>query len=226
MRPKAGSSTTVESNTLHIDRLAAETIIVPIVGTAPLIVHRFSEKRKRMMLEAMQGKDNPKQPKNPEEDFRGACYRLPQNGHARFGFPVVGFKAATVAAARFYRKVTMTQLRQCLFFSGEIGLEDRVALTEIQRLDKRDRSEFPSMREDVVKNATGVADIRYRPEFWPWRAELKVTYVSNMLSRDSVLSLIDAGGMACGVGEWRPERGGVYGTYQIDTARDIKVVRA
>lgn len=34
---------------VQIDRIAAETVRVPIVGTTPLIVHRFSEKAKRMM---------------------------------------------------------------------------------------------------------------------------------------------------------------------------------
>jgi hypothetical protein len=30
-----------------------------------------------------------------------------------------------------------------------------------------------------------------------------------------VLALIEAGGMGVGVGEWRPEKSGMFGTYQL-----------
>ena len=38
------------------------------------------------------------------------------------------------------------------------------------------------------------------------------------------LSLIDAGGMGIGVGEWRPEKDGAFGTYRIDPSREVKVI--
>ena len=39
-----------------------------------------------------------------------------------------------------------------------------------------------------------------------------------------MLSLIDAGGMGVGVGEWRPERDGDFGTYRVDPSRKVEVV--
>lgn len=204
-----------------IDRIASETIIVPIVGTAPLIVHRFSEKAKRKMLDSMQGRKTPKETKDPEAEFTAAAYKLPGGG---FGFPAIGFKAATIGAARFYpsQQITMTGLRQFLFFHGEIG-PDGVMLA---RLGGKNGGEWPRMREDVVRVNRGGTDLRYRPEFWPWQTELKVTYVTIALTRGSVLSLIDAGGMGVGVGEWRPERSGDFGTYQLDTTREVQVIKA
>ena len=68
-------------------------------------------------------------------------------------------------------------------------------------------------------------DLRFRGEFPEWTAVLDVTYVTTALSRASVVSLIDAGGMGVGVGEWRPEKDGLNGTYTIDTTRDIEDVR-
>jgi hypothetical protein len=53
---------------------------------------------------------------------------------------------------------------------------------------------------------------------------LTLTYVKTILTLNSVLSLIDAGGMGVGVGEWRPEKKGDLGTYQIDGSRDIVVL--
>ena len=75
---------------VQIDRIAAETILVPIIGTTPLIVHRFSEKAKRQMLDTMQGRKTPKQPKDPEAEYEAAFYRLEDGGH---GFPAHGVQA-------------------------------------------------------------------------------------------------------------------------------------
>ena len=215
--------TKTQDTTTQIDRIAAETVIVPIIGTTPLITHRFSEKAKLEMLNRMQGKKTPKQSKDPEAEFAAAAYRLGDD--SGYGFPAVAFKAATVGAARFYPKndVTMTGLRQFLFFAGEMG-DDGMMLVPIEHSESSAPEDWPRMREDVVRVNRGGADLRYRPEFWPWRADLRVTYVSSALTRSSVLSLIDAGGMGVGVGEWRPERKGDFGTYRVDTDREVEVV--
>lgn len=212
-----------EAGAVQIDRIAARTMIVPIIGTTPLVVHRFSEKAKRKMLDSMQGKKDPKEIRDPDAEFQAAAYRL---SDGRYGFPAVAFKSATVSAARFYPKndVTMTGLRQFLFFAGEHG-EDGTQLVPIlgeqEAANNGHSIEWPRMREDVVRIGRGSTDLRYRPEFWPWRAELRVTYITSALTQGSVLSLIDAGGMGVGVGEWRPERSGDLGMYQVDTERGV-----
>lgn len=198
---------------IEIDRIEAETISVPILGTSPLIINRFTEKAKRKMLDGMQGRKAPKVNKDPDADYEAAFYRLKDNG---YGFPVTAFKLATVGAARFYPKnsVTMTALKQTMFFRGEVGT-DGLGLARI--------SGEPHMREDVVRVGRGT-DLRYRPEFSEWSTTLEVTYVTSALTRGSVLSLIDAGGMGVGVGEWRPERSGDFGTYRVDPTRQVEVI--
>lgn len=198
--------------TIQIDKIGAETIRVPILGTTPLIVHRFSEKAKRQMLDNMQGRKSPKEPKNPDAEYQAAFYRL-KDGNP--GFPVIAFKAATVGGARFYSGVTMTALKQFIFLQGEVG-DDGRALCRIEG--------EPRMREDVVTVGRGGTDLRYRPEFPEWSTTLDVTYVTSALTRGSVLSLIDAGGMGVGVGEWRPEKDGDFGTYRIDPTREVEVI--
>jgi hypothetical protein len=201
-----------EAAMVEIDRIAVERLLVPIVGTAPLLVHRFSEKAKRAMLDAMQGRKSPKEPKNPQAEFEAAKY-LMKDGE-RNGFPCIAFKSATIGGARFYAGVTMTALRQAMFFTGEPGLNGQPLVHIVGE---------PEMREDVVKVGRGT-DLRYRPAFYEWSTELDVTYVKSMLTRNSLLSLIDAGGMGVGIGEWRPEKNGDLGTYAIDSTREVKVL--
>lgn len=197
---------------IEIDKIDSEVLNVPIIGTTPLIINRFSEKAKRIMLAAMQGQKLPKERKDPEADYEGAFYRLPDG---QPGMPAIAFKSATVGGARFYSGITMTALRQFLFFRGEVGADGQ----QLYRIEGE-----PRMREDVVRVNRGGADLRYRPEFPEWRAVIRVVYVKSALTRGSVLSLIDAGGMGVGVGEWRPEKGGDFGTYAVDPDREVEVV--
>ena len=203
-----------EAAQVAIDKIAAETITVPVIGTSPLVVHRFSEKAKRQMLDAMQGRKSPKQPKDPDAEYEAAFYRLTKPDG--FGFPSIAFKAATVGGARFYSGVTMTALKQFLFFDGEIGVDGQ----KLVRIEGE-----PKLREDVVKVGRNGTDLRYRPEFTEWRTTVRITYVTSALTRGSVLSLLDAGGLGIGVGEWRPEKDGDFGCYKIDSSRDVEVVK-
>lgn len=193
-----------EPAAIAIQRIGRRRILVPIVGTTPLIVHRWSDKAKRQMLDAQQGRKAVKTVRDPEADYRDSLYLLPGG---RYGFPALGFKAATIGGCRFFDKsVTMASTRQFMFFTGEMAADQSGLLVEIEGT--------PSMREDMVRIGTGT-DLRYRGEFLEWKAVLDITYVPTALSQESVLALIEAGGMGVGVGEWRPEKSGMFGTYQL-----------
>lgn len=205
---------------VQLNKIDAETLLVPIIGTAPLIVHNFSEKSRRQMLDAQQGKKNVKEIRDPQAEYEASFYRIAaeDGGPDRYGFPVTAFKAATTGAARFYDKsVTMTALRQFMFMRGVMTKADAQMLVEIHG--------EPEMREDVVRlgGASRSADLRYRPMFLEWTCTLEVTFVKSSIDRNSILSLIDAGGMGIGVGEWRPERKGEFGTYMVDPNRNVEV---
>lgn len=197
---------------MSIAPLPAARMLVPVIGITPLIMHRWDEKAKRKMLDEMQGIKKPKEPKNPEAEYQATMYRTEDGG---YGFPVVGFKAAIVSAARFYGKeVSMVRLRQCLFMQGVQSDDQKQILTPIVGI--------PRMREDAVTVGMKGRDLRYRAEFLDWTAVLDITYITSMLDGNSVLSLIDAAGRGVGVGEWRPEKSGQNGTFRVDDGQQIR----
>jgi hypothetical protein len=185
---------------------------IRVEGTAPLIVNKFSHKARQQMLDKQQGKAVLRQPKDPEALFQASLHRLPGD---RYGFPATGFKDAIVTGARHFKgsKITMSALRTTLLIVGE-GPDMLVEIT----------GAAPKMREDTVRNETGVADIRFRGEFWPWTATLEIVYVPTTLTLESVVALVDAGGMS-GIGEYRPASkrsySGMYGTWQVVDDQDI-----
>jgi hypothetical protein len=193
------------STAITLGRIKREVVEIPIKGTAPLIVHRWSEKAKEMMLSAQQGKKTPKQAKDPQADYEASMYRFADGGH---GFPVMAFKSATVKGGGrvFGKAVKMTELRQVFTFVADgLGLDG----TQLARI-----SGEPTMREDMVRVGMGTADIRFRAEYRDWSALLRVEYVPSVIDIESVVALVDAGGTN-GVGEWRPEKSGSYGTYEV-----------
>ena len=187
--------------TISIKRIERPVIALDIKGTAPLIMHRWSEKARKAMLDAMQGRKSPKEAKDPEAEFEAAAYRF-EDG--TYGFPAVAFKSAIVGAGRFFDGVTMTEIRQAVHVLGE-GEDQLVRL----RIDGP-----PIMREDTVRVNKGGTDLRYRPQFDSWSATLLVQYVPTLINEESVIALTDAAGMV-GVGEWRPEKSGTFGTFEL-----------
>lgn len=211
-----------EAAIIEIKPINIVTTTVRIAGDTPLIMHRWSEKAKRMILEKQMKttKSSAKEAKNPVEDFIESIYWMEgkpseyteeafdeacRNG-ARFGFPVTAIKQATISSA--YRNgITkdMASLRGAFFIAGE-GSE---LLAEVKGCT-------PTMREDMVRVGMGVADIRFRGEFANWYMDLQVSYNANgAYTLDQIINLINVGGFSCGIGEWRPEKDGNYGMYHV-----------
>lgn len=220
---------TKKEELIEIKPIEIKKVSLRLVGDTPLIMHAWSEKAKRMLLESQQGKKagKKKEAKNPVYDFIESMYWLEgkpevsntmseeeceerfieacENG-ARFGFPVTAFKQAAISAAyRMGWSKDKVSLRGAFFIES-----DADGMIEI-------KSMTPVMREDMVKVGVGTADIRYRGEFRKWYADIVVTYnVNGQYSLENIINMINAGGYFCGVGEWRPERDGQFGVYHID----------
>lgn len=207
---------------LEIRPIEIQKATIRIVGDTPLIMHAWSEKAKREMLEKQMKvtKTKAKDAKNPVEDFIRSMYWLTDmptdmtqegferaiaNG-ARFGFPVTAFKQAAISAAyRMGWAKDKMSMRGAFFIDGDIN-----QMLEI-------KSNPPVMREDMVKIGMGTADIRYRGEFQNWYADMTISFNKNgQHSFEQIVNIINAGGYVCGVGEWRPERDGQYGMFHVE----------
>jgi hypothetical protein len=218
---------TTKKETVEIKPIVVQKVPIRIVGDTPLIVHAWSEKAKRQMLEAQQKttKTKAREIRRPFEDFVNSLYWLTEkpvadtdeeleekfyealNNGAKFGFPVGGIKqAANSAAYRMGWVPNQMALRGSYFLSTEFG-----EYAEI-------KGSAPEMREDMVRVGLGT-DLRYRGEFANWYMDLTVEYNSNgQLTLEQILNCINAGGFSCGIGEWRPERDGRNGMFSVTAA--------
>ena len=221
---------TKNNEVIEIKPLEIQKFDIRLIGDTPLIMHAWSVKTKREMLEAQQGKSKgkKKQAKNPVFDFIESMYWLSgkpeitvdmseeecekafisaiENG-AKFGFPVTAFKQAANSAA--YR---MGWVKNQMGLRGAYFLDaDENGMVEV-------KGDTPTMREDMVRVGMGTADIRYRGEFRNWYVDLTVSYnKSGQYDKSTIVNIINAGGFVCGAGEWRPEKDGQYGMYHVET---------
>ena len=183
-------------STIALERPDIRVIEIRIRGTAPLICHKWSEKAKKEMLAKQMKKSSPgREAKDPERDYRESLYVMEDGG---YGFPAIGFKAAMVRAGT-YADLKMTFLRGAFHISQEF----------VRIIGE------PSMREDMVRVGMGTADIRYRGEFRKWEAVLPIVYNARAISPEQLVNLLIIAGFSVGIGEWRPEKDGQFGTFAI-----------
>lgn len=207
MLQKLNMDVAVELPPLNIQR-----IDVTLVGDTPLIMHKWSEKAKKEMLDKQMKKAKlAKAAKNPEQDFWDSIYVIEEKkGVKTFGFPVIGFKASAVTACTSIGGITKVQARQAFHIDGEYAV--------IQ-------GSQPKMREDMVRVGMGTADIRYRGEFFPWFTTLTIAHNANVMSAEQILNMLNTAGFGVGVGEWRPEKDGQFGRFHVATDTDMNLIK-
>lgn len=190
------------SNAIVLPAIKIETISFVLIGDSPLIVHAWSEKAKRQMLDKqMKRAKQAKEAKDPQADYEACFYRTESGA---YGFPAIGVKAAMISACRF-ADMKMTAARGAFHIDAEM----------LEVIGD------PSPREDMVRVGMGVADIRYRPEFAIWRMPVTLKVNASVISPEQVANLLNIAGFGVGIGEWRPERNGSYGRFHVASAEEM-----
>jgi hypothetical protein len=181
-------------------------MLVDIEGTSSLIVHRFDQKMRdeiRNKQTGQQPESKKKRIRDPEAEFEGAKYVFTDEaGEEHDGFPAVGLKKAMIDASYRFLGRAKTDSRADLQIPVEFLTIDGPPAT---------------MREDVVRlSGMGrTADLRYRPEYWPWSMRVPIVFNHERVSQEHVLAMLAHAGFAIGLGEWRPERDGDHGRFNV-----------
>jgi len=183
---------------IQIPPIEKSLLSITIQGTTPLLTHRMS-------VESLDGPGpGPKPVKPPydlEQEFKNSIY-FTDDG--RPGFPACGIKKACVSACRFL-EMKMTEARGAFFIMGDIlpinGSE-------------------PERHDAVVRIQGRSAVVRRRAIFNEWSITMKILHNPNIININGIASLLEAAGFHIGIGDWRPEKDGTMGMFQVQ--RDDK----
>lgn len=181
---------------IAIPEVKKERFQVTIEGTTPLLSNRFSDTAKEEMLaKQMKKARGARAAKDPQADYEQSIY---YTADGRPGFPASGIKKACVSACRFL-EMAMTEARGAFFVMGTILPIDG----------------DPQINEAVVRLRGSTADLRYRAEYPEWSITLTILHNPNVITRESIVNLLETAGFHIGIGDWRPEKNGTYGMFQV-----------
>jgi hypothetical protein len=197
-----------------------------IVGDTPLIVHAWSKKAKDEMLAKQVGATRGgKEKRDPQQDFVNSLYPMGED-EKTFGFPATGFKNAVLSSAHKDKGVARSSVMQALWINADIvsvrpALAGAVCDMPLIRIFGSE----PECREDMTKIGSGlnrVANLAYRAQFRIWAMRISGRFNGSVLTADQLAFLIQEAGLASGLGEWRNERRGVFGSFHLaDGAEEL-----
>lgn len=195
-----------------------QAITLRIQGTAPLMLHKFSEKMRKQIEEKQTAKDKTaarRQPKDYKAEFEGARYL---DAKGRDGVPAGAIRAAMISACRFVDGLPMTKAKGAFFIIAQAQeRNDGTPLVLIQGKPKHDTR--------PVRLESGVADLRNRPRYDDWALDFTIQYDADLLSANDIANLLARAGSQIGIGERRPQGpnsfGGDFGTWRVETSKAV-----
>lgn len=190
-----------------------QTAAFRIEGTAPLVQARFSEKAKNQMMAKMAagstaGKSKAKAARDFDEDMRAAMH-VSEEGWQ--GIPAGAFRNAMISACRLVGfKMTLAKLSVFVEADG-IDAVDGIPLVRFEGT--------PERHEMAARVGIDGTDIRIRPMWRRWSAEVRVRYDADQFTAQDVANLMQRVGLQVGIGEGRPDSrssaGLGWGTFEL-----------
>ena len=191
-----------------------QTAIFRIIGKSPLVMNKFSQKARDTMRAKQAAGSQAKKGKAREAKDFDACYEgaMHRSKEGWAGMPAAAFRAAMISACRLVNfKMTLSKLSLFIEADG-FDVDEGVPLVRING-DARPL-------EMYVRNETGVCDIRIRPLFEKWDAELRVRFDADIFGEQDVANLLMRAGLQVGIGEGRPDSkksaGMGWGTFAVE----------
>lgn len=196
-----------------------QTAVFKIIGTAPLVIHRFSQKSKNIIAGTMaQGstsaKGKKREPLDFEATYNGARYISPAGWD---GFNVASVRCALISACRLVGfKMTIAKLSLFVEADGRDKSEPEFGLIRIYGKARR--------LESIARVETGQAYITIRPCYDDWSAKIRVRFDADQFTLQDVTNLLSRVGEQVGLGEGRPDSkdscGMGWGTFRIEHEKE------
>ena len=214
----ASKSTAPTSTTVTIKPPNFGIASFNVIGTAPLVIHRFSAKTKEQMKAKMEtgraaGNKKNRDPKSTDDLYQEARY-VSKDGWD--GFNASAIRSALISACRLVGfKMTIAKLTIFDMPDGADKAEPQIRLIRIIGT--------PVKQEDMARVETGQPYVTVRAAYHDWKARIRVRYDADHYTLQDVTNLMMRVGMQVGLGEGRPDSknsaGMGWGTFEIEEAK-------
>lgn len=204
---RKAASTNGQPRELKIPLPEFTTFKIRLEGTTPLITDAFSEEAKAKLAASQDGSAKVKPgPRDPKREFENSIYRRPDGS---YGIPKLAFRKAVQSGAMRMTEIKGTEILAAF----RIDTPDEYLLLE---------ADEPTMRTDHVVRM-GRGNLAYRAEFFPWAVTVPIVLDEDVVSLEQFVHTISKAGMGVGVGNWRPEKKGDFGLWNVTAILDAEI---
>jgi hypothetical protein len=205
-----------QSIEMVIESIRIGTLRAFLLGTSALIMHRFSKKAREELLLPRGDLNKAEKAEHlkhdPLAEFRESIYRnRDENTPTFIHFPSGAFGKAMASTALDIPGATKAQMARLT----------NVVSTQVNLYG------VPQLYMAMVRNSdmNHTPDIRTRAIFPEWACELEAEFVATLIKEGQFANLLAAAGRIRGIGDWRPEKGGMHGMFRIATEDDPELRR-
>lgn len=199
-----GKATTAKSK----DDAAARTVTISpprlglarfeLVGSSPLVIHRFSGRALQKLRETQERGSQARsrrirEPRDFEADFLEAAHIATEGW---YGVHAGALRAALISACKLVG-FHMSKAKLAIFPVPD-GF-DKVDHVPLLRID----GPPPEMLLMAARNASGVVDLRARPQWREWKLHPRIIWDRDQFSLDDITNLLIRAGTQVGIGEGR-----------------------
>jgi hypothetical protein len=194
----AKTKVVMESNVIR--PITWGTLVIPLEGLAPLVIHRFSTKIKGQLLAKMEtgkaaGSKKNREAKDSDQSFNESRY-ISRDGWD--GCHAGAFRAGMISACRLAGfKMTLAKLSLFIEADGWDAAEPQIPLVRIIGTAVR--------QEDMARVSTGQPYVTIRAAYHDWKIILRVRFDTDQFTPADIVNLLDRVGTQVGIGEGRPD---------------------
>jgi len=181
-------------------------VSIEICGVTSLLVNRFSENSEK----AKTTRRVEVNVRDPREEATKAAYIDPNDG--TFYFSAFSMPNAMGNAGSNHKAVGTRKTLRFVVPSAIRMTSDRITITNG---DGNPAKTFEVDSRPVTIPATKGRIMRHRPRFDLWGAKFDMTIDDNLLSPEMAHQLLSEAGLSIGVGDFRPEKRGPFGTFRV-----------
>lgn len=171
-----------------------------VTGTAPLVIHRMSQKLKQQFKQKMEtgkaaGNKKNREAQDTDQIFNDGRY-IAKAGWD--GFHAAAVRNAMISACRLVGfKMTLAKLSIFVLNDGVDAKEPQIPLIRIYGK--------PTKQEDIARVETGQPYLCVRPAYYDWSAKIRIRWDADQFTTHDVSNLLMRVGQQVGIGEGRPD---------------------
>lgn len=186
-----------------------KTVNVVITGINPLLIHRFTEQAQQPKTSR---KTNIEQVVDTRAVALNAANRREDGTHYISSFAIVN--AMCAAGSNYKMKGSRKSVRFIVPSAVRVQTSD-CTTTILVKGEPATDSSFEVDARPVTIPATKGRIMRYRPRYENWSMRFELGILDDLLDMPLAQQLLTDAGIQIGIGDFRPEKRGPFGTFRV-----------